>query len=134
MTGKMLAGLFWLSMTSAHAGLLDGKVTRIVEAAIEQWAPLLACSETDLSGHAQAIGAWQQERSELVWLFDDARLSAVTIRQIMALTEPSAMIAAIGPDAERHARCTADASWRDLAIGTHQSDPSLEITRLLEQP
>ncbi len=84
---------------------------------------MLTCTLDDRPEHDRLLAAWRQERSVLIWLFDDARLSAATIRQIMAMTEPDAMIAAIGPVAGREAQCRGDSSGANWRLGRIRAIP-----------
>jgi Protein of unknown function (DUF4241) len=114
-----------------QTGSLDAAVLKIVTEAVAKWSLLLACTKDNARLNERLESAWSQERSEIAWLFGEALLTIESRKTISDMTDPARMVASLGTTEQREARCKADGSWQELAAGTHQSNPSLEIIRLL---
>jgi hypothetical protein len=113
----------------------EEKIRAILDAELPRWRAMLVCSKNDTAINAHVHEKWREERSEIASALFGTPLPTALFTETVRRTDPARMIAQApgsGPEQERY--CNENGEWRELASGTHQSDPSLLITRILAGP
>jgi hypothetical protein len=113
----------------------EERIRAVLDAELPRWRAMLVCSKGDAALNDHINQKWREERGEVASALFGTQLPTAFFTETVRRTDPARLIAeapGASPELERY--CAANGEWRDLAIGTHQSDPSRLIIRILSEP